>query len=122
MSADDAKRQPISVYPMPPFGEPAGLLWEDLRPGVEAAWLYHDEASGARAALLRYQAGATVPEHEHLGHEHIFVLRGAQSDGQRTYPAGTFTIFPPGLSHQITSTDGCIVLAVWTGGLRFVGE
>ena len=113
--------QPISFYPMPPFGDP-DLVWEPLRPGIEAAWLYRQEPDGASAALLRYQPGATVPLHEHLGYEHIFVLQGAQSDATRTYPTGTFTVFPPGLSHRIVSEGGCIALAIWTGPLRFADE
>lgn len=109
----------LSIYPMPPFGEPIDVRWEDLRPGVQAAWLYRHDPDGPRAALLRYQPGASVPDHEHLGYEHIFVLQGAQSDESRAYPAGTLTIFPPGLSHRIVSATGCVVLAIWTGPIRF---
>jgi len=113
---------PLSIYPMPPFGEPLDVSWEDLRPGVQAAWLYRHDPDGPSAALLRYQPGASVPEHEHLGYEHIFVLQGAQSDDSRTYAAGTLTVFPPGLSHRIASATGCIALAIWTGPIRFTQE
>ncbi len=110
--------EPISIHPMPPFGTP-DLHWEVLRPGVEVAWLYRTGPHGPRAALLRYQPGATVPEHEHLDYEHIFVLQGSQSDGDRLYTAGTLSIFPPGLSHNIVSAEGCTVLAIWSGEIRF---
>lgn len=110
---------PVSITGMPPFGSADTITWEPLRDGVEVGWIYGKDSPGPRAALLRYQPGATVPEHEHLGYEHIFVLSGAQSDGTRTYQAGTFTVFPPGWSHTVTSADGCVVLAVWTGPLRF---
>jgi len=109
----------LSVYPMPPFGEPVDVHWEELRPGVQAAWLYRHVPDGPCAALLRYQPGASVPDHEHLGYEHIFVLQGTQSDESRTYPAGTLTVFPPGLRHRIVSATGCVVLAIWTGPIRF---
>lgn len=110
---------PMSIAGMPPFGSADAVTWDVLRDGVEVAWIYGKDASGPRAALLRYTPGAVVPEHEHLGYEHIFVLEGAQSDGTREYPAGTFTVFPPGWSHRVTSASGCVVLAVWTGPLRF---
>ncbi len=110
---------PISVANLPPFGSADTLTWEPLRPGVEAAWIYGKDSPGPRAALLRYQPGAVVSEHEHLGFEHIFVLAGSQSDGTHDYPAGTLSVFPPGWSHQITSAGGCTALAIWTGPLVF---
>lgn len=111
---------PVSIPDLPPFGSPDDRRWEALRPGVEVSWIYGQESAGPRAALLRYQPGAVVPEHEHLGYEHIFVLAGAQSDGVRNYAAGTLSVFPPGWRHRITSTDGCVALAIWTGPLVFV--
>ncbi len=111
--------RPVSWSALPPFGSPEAFVWEPLRPGVDAAWVYGKDSPGPRAALLRYQPGAVVAEHEHLGYEHIFVLAGAQSDGTHEYPAGTFSVFPPGWSHSIASAGGCVVLAVWTGPLAF---
>ena len=111
--------EPLSIYPLPPFDNP-DLRWEPLRPGIEAAWLYRHEPDGARAALLRYQPGASVPAHEHLGYEHIYVLQGTQSDDTRVYLPGTLTVFPPGLRHRIFSEGGCIVLAIWTAPIRFI--
>lgn len=107
---------------LPPFGSLDSLAWEPLRPGVDASWIYGKDSDGPRATLLRYQPGASVPRHEHLGYEHIFVLAGSQSDGTRVYPAGTLSVFPPGWEHNIVSTTGCIVLAIWTGPLAFHAE
>jgi anti-sigma factor ChrR (cupin superfamily) len=83
------------------------------------SWIYGKDHDGPRAAFLRYQPGASVPTHEHLGYEHIFVLAGAQSDGTTRYPAGTFSVFPPGWHHAIESPEGCLALAIWTGPLAF---
>jgi len=117
-----ASSRPISIPDLPPFGSPDAFLWEPLRPGVDAAWIYGKDSEGPRAALLRYQPGAVVSEHEHLGFEHIFVLAGSQTDGTTTYPTGTLSVFPPGWSHEITSGGGCLVLAIWTGPLAFKEE
>jgi predicted ChrR family anti-sigma factor len=89
------------------------LSWQPFRAGVEIYELYGDRRQGAAAALLRYQPGAEVPSHEHLGFEHIFVLAGAQSDQNGHYLAGTLVINPPQTQHQVTSVQGCIVLAIW---------
>lgn len=89
------------------------LSWEPFREGVEIARLYGGEPDASSAALLRYAPNAKVPQHIHIGHEHILVLRGSQSDGTHTYRAGTVVISKPGTSHAISSEEGCVVLAIW---------
>ncbi|MEM9089741.1 MAG: cupin domain-containing protein [Cyanobacteria bacterium P01_F01_bin.53] len=93
--------------------QPDSLAWKPFRPGVEIHRLYGDSKRGPSAALLKYEPGATVPQHSHTGYEHIIVLSGAQSDAQGTYPAGTLVINPPGSQHNIVSDAGCIVLIIW---------
>ena len=98
------------------------LPWQPFRQGVEIHRLYGDGQSGPAAALLRYAPGASVPEHEHTGLEHIIVLRGAQSDARDRYPVGTVVIHGEGTHHGVASDDGCVVLAIWTSPVRFVAE
>jgi anti-sigma factor ChrR (cupin superfamily) len=87
--------------------------WQPFREGVEIHRLYGDGVSGAAAALLRYQPGATVPGHNHGGFEHILVLSGSQTDSNGEHGAGTLVINPPGTGHSVVSDGGCIVLAIW---------
>jgi anti-sigma factor ChrR (cupin superfamily) len=89
------------------------LTWQPFREGVEIHRLYGDGASGAAAALLRYQPGAMVPGHNHGGFEHILVLSGSQTDSNGEHVAGTLVINPPGTGHRVVSDGGCIVLAIW---------
>jgi len=97
-----------------------GLTWEPFRPGVRVYWLYRTDAGGSAAALLCYEPGASVPLHEHVGWEHIFVLAGAQSDGVERHGVGALMISPPGTRHAITSGEGCVVLAVWEKPVRII--
>lgn len=92
----------------------------ELRPGVEIARLYQDEASGASAAILRYAPGASVPEHEHESYEHVLVLEGEQCDHRGVYGAGSFVVNPPGSRHAITSPKGCLALLIWVRPVRFL--
>ena len=92
--------------------------WEPLRPGVHIRRLYQAPA-GSSAALLRYQPGASVPAHEHVGHEHILVLDGAQSDEHGRYPAGTLIVNRPSSTHRVVSEEGCVVLIIWERDVRF---
>ncbi|HEX5271452.1 MAG TPA: cupin domain-containing protein [Gemmataceae bacterium] len=96
--------------------------WEPLRPGVQIRRLYQAAGGGAAAALLRYQPGASIPAHEHLGHEHILVLDGAQSDEHGHYPAGSLVINRPASAHRVASAEGCVVLIIWERGVRFLDQ
>lgn len=98
------------------------LAWEDFRPGVRIHWLYRTDEKGPAAALLRYEPGAVVPLHEHVGWEHIFILSGAQSDGIRRSEEGSLMISAPGTRHAIESPEGCVVLAVWERQVRVLGS
>ena len=62
--------------------------WEPFRDGVTAQWLYQEEGDGARAVLLRYEPGARVAVHEHVGYEHLLILDGDQYDEDGSYPTG----------------------------------
>lgn len=94
--------------------------WQPFRPGVTAHWLYKEEAGGAIAVLLRYEPGARVTLHEHVGYEHLFILDGDQYDEDGSYPAGSFVIHPPGTRHSPGSVGGCIALLIYEKAVRFV--
>ena len=54
--------------------------WQAFRPGVTAHWLYNQGGGGPAAVLLRYEPGARVALHEHVGYEHLYVIEGDQYD------------------------------------------
>jgi anti-sigma factor ChrR (cupin superfamily) len=99
---------------------PGAVAWQAFRAGVDIATLYQAE-DGHSAALLRYQPGASVPRHRHVGYEHILVLSGSQQDERGVYQAGTLVVNPPGSSHAVSSGPGCIVLAIWERPVAFEG-
>jgi anti-sigma factor ChrR (cupin superfamily) len=101
---------------------PERLPWQPFRPGVDIHWLYQDETTQSQAALLRYQAGARVPTHEHLGYEHIIVLAGSQGDRHGRYFTGTLVINSPTTTHQVSSEEGCIVLIIWTKPVKILSD
>ncbi len=93
--------------------------WEPLRQGVDIRRIYQNGLDGPAAALLRYQPGASIPLHQHMGYEHILVLDGTQSDEYGNYSSGSLVIHPPGSSHQVFSSTGCVVLIIWERPPRF---
>lgn len=94
--------------------------WDAFHPGVTAHWFYKEPDGGAAAVLLRYEPGARVAEHEHVGYEHMLVLEGDEYDETGTYPAGSFVIHPPGTRHSPGSHGGCVALLIYEKAVRFV--
>jgi anti-sigma factor ChrR (cupin superfamily) len=92
---------------------PERLRWEPMRPGIEVHPLYGFGSNGPAAAFLRYAPGTRLDRHRHDGFEHVFVLAGSQEDERGRYGAGALVINPPGSAHNVSSSEGCIVLVVW---------
>ena len=96
------------------------LTWEPFRTGIMLSRVHGDPAAAPAAALLRYEPGASVPAHEHVGWEYIFVLSGSQQDDHGSYGRGSLRINPPGSRHGVTSVEGCLVLAIWERSVKFL--
>lgn len=65
---------------------------------------------GRVTSVVRYDANAAFPEHDHPGGEEILVLAGVFSDDHGDYPAGTFLLNPEGFRHAPGSAGGCVLL------------
>lgn len=94
--------------------------WKPLREGVNISIIYECDNNGPVAALLHYAPGASVPEHRHLGFEHILILRGSQEDANHHYKTGTLAIQSPGVTHCVQAPDGCVALAIWEKPVAFL--
>ena len=68
-----------------------------------------------KAILMRYEPGATIPRHRHLGDEQIWVLEGSVADDTGVCTAGNYARRPPGCVHSVKSETGALVLAVTSG-------
>jgi len=104
----------VSRAPASFYVTEADRPWVERRPGVH--WKVLWEEGDRKAVLMRYDPGATIPRHRHLGDEQIFVLDGGVSDDTGTCTKGNYARRPPGCVHTVTSRDGALVLAIMTGG------
>nr|WP_272210328.1 cupin domain-containing protein [Marinicella sp. W31]MDC2876196.1 cupin domain-containing protein [Marinicella sp. W31] len=100
-----------------PFADLLSGGWRDLpfepfRDGVDVHYLWQVE-EGPVWAFLRYQPGASVPEHLHTGLETIIVVDGVQSDESGTYGTGSVICNPPGTRHSVWTDEGCVVFIQW---------
>jgi anti-sigma factor ChrR (cupin superfamily) len=70
---------------------------------------------GRRAILARFEPGATLARHRHVGDELIFVVEGANADESGPVTTGNMNYRPNGCIHTVTTKNGATVLAVVWG-------
>jgi quercetin dioxygenase-like cupin family protein len=91
------------------------LEWRPLdEPGISGihvkVLLYDPETRRAPTILLKFEAGAAYPAHNHPGGEEIFVLEGDLRLGKHHLFAGDYLYTAPGNIHAARSDGGCVVL------------
>ncbi len=83
---------------------PAGV------PGVEICQLWLDGAGQRHTALIRMEAGASLPAHRHGGPEECYVVQGDLRDTGFHMHTGDYVRFEDGTSHTVCSDGGCLLL------------
>jgi anti-sigma factor ChrR (cupin superfamily) len=79
--------------------------------GISIKVLLFDEATHrAPTFLLKFDAGATYPAHNHPGGEEIFVIEGDIKLGKDHLYQGDYLYTAPQGKHAVWSQNGCIVL------------
>jgi anti-sigma factor ChrR (cupin superfamily) len=91
------------------------LPWIETRPGVRQKRFWEDKAGERRALLVRFEPGATLPPHRHVGDELIFLVEGANADESGVVATGNMNYRPNGCVHTVTTQNGATVLAVVWG-------
>jgi anti-sigma factor ChrR (cupin superfamily) len=90
------------------------LEWVNALPGVRQKRIWEDKAAARRALLARFEPGATLPLHRHVGDELIFLIEGANADESGTVATGNMSYRPNGCVHTVTTQNGATALAfVW---------
>src|SRR5262252_8315381 len=64
------------------------LPWIEALPGVRQKRIWEDQASARRCILGRFEPGASLPPHRHVGDELIFLVEGAVADEAGTVATG----------------------------------
>jgi anti-sigma factor ChrR (cupin superfamily) len=89
--------------------EVAEIAWETMMPNIKAKMLWTDTATKRRAQLTRFEPGASLPMHRHVGDELHYVIEGSISDESGTVSAGSVGYRPNGCIHSVTSRNGATV-------------
>jgi anti-sigma factor ChrR (cupin superfamily) len=96
------------------------LEWIEARPGVRQKRIWEDKAAERRAMLVRFEPGAMLPLHRHVGDELIFIIEGANADEAGTVATGNMNYRPNGCTHTVTTKNGATALAVVWGHAEMV--
>ena len=91
------------------------LPWIETRPGVRQKRIWEDTTTERWALLARFEPGATLPPHRHVGDELIFLIEGANADEAGVVATGNMNYRPNGCVHTVTTRNGATVLAVVWG-------
>ena len=94
--------------------------WAEAMPGVRQKPIWHDKETKRRAVLVRFEPGAKLPRHRHVGDELIFVIEGSVSDESGEVMTGDMNHRPNGCTHTVTTQNGATVLALVTGGVEMI--
>lgn len=83
------------------------------REGVYVKALRFDETTQRPPTfLLKFDAGASYPNHRHPAGEEIYVLEGEVRFGSDNLQAGDYLYAPPSSTHSAFSKTGCTMLFV----------
>ena len=83
-------------------------LDEDTVKGVFVkSLLFDEETNRSSTILLKFEAGATYPLHNHPGGEEIYVLEGDVKLGKDELKAGDYLYTAVNNKHRVSTKNGC---------------
>ena len=89
--------------------------WQPLQEaGVNTTGIYiktlrFDDAGRPPSFLLKFEAGASYPYHNHPAGEELFVLEGSCIIEGATLKKGDYLYTPPNFKHSVKSELGCVL-------------
>lgn len=91
------------------------IEWKPLpEPDAEGVYVkvlqYDRQTKRAPTFLLKFDAGATYPAHNHPAGEEIFVLEGDLRLGRDHLYTGDYLYTAPEGKHAVRSVEGCVAL------------
>lgn len=98
----------------------SAIAWTEAMPGVRQKPIWHDKETKRRAALVRFDPGAQLPRHKHVGDELIFVIEGSNADESGEVLAGNVNYRPNGCTHAVSTRNGATIFALVTGGVEMM--
>jgi quercetin dioxygenase-like cupin family protein len=80
--------------------------------GIYVIPLRYNETGRAPSFLLKFEAGASYPYHNHPSGEELFVLEGSCFINKAKLEKGDYLYTPPNEKHSVRSETGCTLLFI----------
>jgi len=96
------------------------LAWKEPIPGVRQKPIWEDKATKRRAALVRFEPGAKLAPHRHIGDEFVFVIEGSNADETGELHVGNLSYRPNGCTHSVWTKNGATAIAFVSGTVEMV--
>ena len=103
INGDMSRRAVMHASDMKWQASPSSSVWRKRLHLVGSA------ESGQVTSIVRYDAAASFPAHDHPEGEEIIVLEGTFSDEHGEWLAGTYLLNPEGFHHAPFSREGCLL-------------
>jgi len=82
---------------------------------------FDEETQRSPTILLKFEAGAQYPYHNHPAGEEIYVLEGSCIIEGATLSAGDYLYTPPQYKHSVKSETGCLLFFVVPEEVEILG-
>lgn len=89
------------------------MPWPPLREeGIDTTGIFikilrRDETGRPPSFLLKFEAGASYPYHNHPAGEELLVMEGTCVVAGASLTAGDYLYTPPGFKHAVSTETGC---------------
>jgi anti-sigma factor ChrR (cupin superfamily) len=92
--------------------------WIEPRPGIRQKPFWRDKEAGRTASVTRFEPGAELPAHRHVGDELVFVIEGTVEDEAGAVRPGVLGYRPNGCAHTVRTPNGATALGFLWGGVE----
>lgn len=82
---------------------------------------YDEEEKRPPSFLLKFEAGASYPLHNHPAGEEAFVLEGEAYFNEAKLSKGDYLYTPPNFKHAVRTESGCTILFIVPQEVEIIG-
>jgi anti-sigma factor ChrR (cupin superfamily) len=109
--ADAPRSQPIKI---------GRIDWAESHSGVSHKEIWADPPTERSMRLVRFDPGATVPQHRHFGEELVFGIEGEVTDESGSVLPGDLSCRATSSVHSLQARNGATVLQYLWGGTEYI--
>lgn len=95
--------------------DPKKIPWKKIARGVYIKDIIEDKKKKQKLTLFKFGKNTKLTPHKHADVEWMYVLDGVYQDDFFSVPKGLLKINKKGSTHTSQSSNGCLLLVLWSG-------